>query len=274
MYITSRFSGSGVWNVTQIVAVTNQKGGVGKTTTTINLATALAVIGQRVLVLDIDPQGNASTGLGIEESNRFPGAREFFVGEATWQESIRATEIDNLSIIPGNQDLAGLEVELIDLELRAMILKKSILAKQDLFDIIFIDCPPSLSLLTVNALVAAQHVLIPLQTEFFALEGLSQLMRSIKQIANGPNPQLDILGVVLTMYDKRNNLSAQVAEDVRQVLGEKVFQTVIPRNVRISEAPSYGIPVIVYDPNCAGSEAYIALASEILETSEKLRIHI
>ncbi len=260
--------------MTHIIAVTNQKGGVGKTTTAINLATALAVLGKKVLVVDIDPQGNASTGLGIAEKARVPGAREFILGEASLKKSVVKTDIDDLHVIPGHQDLAGLEVELLDHARRAYVLKEALAPKQDKYDTILIDCPPSLSMLTVNAMVAAQHVLIPLQTEFFALEGLSQLLKTIKQIAMGPNPTLDVLGVVLTMYDRRNNLSEQVSEDVRKVLGDKVYDTVIPRNVRISEAPSHGIPVIVYDPQCAGSEAYIALASEMLDKSKKLRKNI
>ena len=252
----------------RIIAIANQKGGVGKTTTAINLGTGLAAIGRRVLVVDLDPQGNASTGLGIDRRNRTVSSYDVLMGEATVTEAQVATAIPGLSIIPSTVDLTGAELELIDMPRRAYRLRDALAAvaaeTDEGFDYVLIDSPPSLNLLTVNALVAAKSVLVPLQCEFFALEGLSMLMSTIERIRKGFNADLEIQGVVLTMYDKRNNLSDQVAEDVRGFLGDKVYKTIIPRNVRVSEAPSHGKPALVYDHKCAGSLAYRQLASEML----------
>lgn len=251
---------------TQIIAIANQKGGVGKTTTAINLATGLAATGRRVLILDLDPQGNASTGLGIDQKNREISSYHVLIGEASIDEAAQETLIPYLSVVPSTVDLSGAELELAMLERRTHRLKEAfrdINAAQP-YDFILIDCPPSLGLLTLNALVAAHSVLVPLQCEFFALEGLSQLLATIDRVRGNFNPNLRIQGVVLTMFDKRNNLSEQVAADVRSCLGDVVFKTVIPRNVRISEAPSHGKPAMLYDHRCAGSRAYIQLASEML----------
>jgi len=253
-----------------IIAIANQKGGVGKTTTAINLATAMAAIGRRVLLVDFDPQGNASTGLGIDRRDRKITSYEVLLGAAKIEDALTKTRVPGLSVIPSTIDLSGAELELIDLERRTERLKEA-LAEQfviDGFEYVLIDCPPSLSLLTLNALVAARSVLVPLQCEFFALEGLSLLLRTVERVKANFNPELDIHGIVLTMFDSRNNLSAQVADDVREYMGDKVFKTVIPRNVRISEAPSHGKPALLYDYRCAGSEAYMRLASELLLRSE------
>ena len=253
-----------------IIAIANQKGGVGKTTTAINLATAMAAIGRRVLLVDFDPQGNASTGLGIDRRDRKITSYEVLLGAAKIEDALTKTRVPGLSVIPSTIDLSGAELELIDLERRTERLKEA-LAEQfviDGFEYVLIDCPPSLSLLTLNALVAARSVLVPLQCEFFALEGLSLLLRTVERVKANFNPELDIHGIVLTMFDSRNNLSAQVADDVREYRGDKVFKTVIPRNVRISEAPSHGKPALLYDYRCAGSEAYMRLASELLLRSE------
>ncbi len=248
----------------RIMAIANQKGGVGKTTTAINLGTGLAAIGRRVLLVDLDPQGNASTGLGIDRTNRKISSYDVLMGAATVAQAKVATMIPGLSIIPSTVDLTGAELELIDLPRRAYRLREALAATGGDLDYVLIDSPPSLNLLTVNALVAARSVVVPLQCEFFALEGLSMLMKTIELIRKSYNPQLEIQGIVLTMYDKRNNLSDQVAQDVRDTLGDKVYKTIIPRNVRVSEAPSHGKPALLYDHKCAGSLAYMQLASELL----------
>jgi len=249
----------------QILAIANQKGGVGKTTTTINLATALAAVGCKVLIVDLDPQGNASTGLGVDRAQRETSTYEVLTGLATLDQALFRSRIPGLDIIPSTVDLSGAELELVDIERRSYRLRDAMENTVQNYQYVLIDCPPSLGLLTLNALTAAHSVLVPLQCEFFALEGLSQLIRTIERVSAAFNPELHIKGVVLTMFDKRNNLSGQVADDVREFLGDKVYKTVIPRNVKISEAPSYGKPALLYDHECAGSKAYIQLASEMLK---------
>ena len=248
----------------RIIALANQKGGVGKTTTAINLATALAAIGQKVLIVDLDPQGNASTGIGIAKAKRAVNSYHVLIQETPLTQAIVPTEIPGLDIVPSGIDLSGAELELVDVERREYRLKEMIARGSSGYDYVFIDCPPALGLLTVNALVAADAVLVPLQCEFFALEGVSNLVRTIERVKKAFNPALEIQGIVLTMFDRRNNLSDMVANDVRGHFGEKVYKTVIPRNVRVSEAPSHGRPVIVYDLACAGSRAYLHLASEVI----------
>jgi len=255
----------------RVLAIANQKGGVGKTTTAINLATALAAVGERVLLIDSDPQGNASTGLGLTHEERDFGTYELLMGAAELHETIRDTKVPNLAIVPANVELAGAELEMMDLEHRTHRLKQAIEGRLGDFDHVLIDCPPSLTLLTVNAMVGADAVLVPLQCEFFALEGLSQLLRTVERVRTTLNPTLDVQGVVLTMFDKRNNLSDQVAADVRGFLGDKVYDTVIPRNVRISEAPSHGVPALIYDHRAPGSTAYMALAREVIKREQALR---
>lgn len=254
----------------RIVAIANQKGGVGKTTTAINLATALAACEKRVLIIDIDAQGNASTGLGIDRRARTVTSYDLFIGRAKAGDAVVPTTIPNLSLVSSSVDLAGAEIELVDMDRREFRLKDALGGLTDRFDYVLIDCPPALGLTTLNALVAADAVLVPLQCEFYALEGLSHLIRTIERVKRAFNPRLDIQGVVLTMYDKRNNLSDQVAADVRAHFGEKVYETMIPRNVRVSEAPSFGKPVLLYDMQCRGSQAYIHLASEVLKRERRV----
>ena len=259
----------------RVLVVANQKGGVGKTTTAINLGTALAAVGQPTLIIDIDPQGNASTGLGIHQPDRKTTIYDVLTGDATIGEALQPTRIPGLSLVPSTVDLSGAELELLDNPRRNFILKDALSAlaaeEAERFSYVLIDCPPSLTLLTVNAMAAADAVVVPLQCEFFALEGLSQLLKTIDLVRANLNPDLDIQGIVLTMFDKRNRLSDQVAADVREFMGQKVYDTVIPRNVRISEAPSYGKPVLVYDLKCVGSEAYLRLATEIIQREKELK---
>ncbi len=257
----------------RVIALANQKGGVGKTTTAINLATALAAIGEEVLLVDLDPQGNASTGLGIENEDRKISTYELLMGEESLHAVAQTTAVPRLTVAPATLDLLGLEMEISTEADRTYRLKKAIaghLGRNPDFSYILIDCPPSLNLLTLNALAAADSVLVPLQTEFFALEGLSQLLGTIDQVRNSINNKLTIQGVVLTMYDKRNNLAQQVVQDARETMGDLVYDTVIPRNVRISEAPSFGKPVLLYDMKCAGSQAYLKLASELIQREKNL----
>jgi chromosome partitioning protein len=265
----------------RMIVMANQKGGVGKTTTAINLGTALAAVGERVLIVDLDPQGNASTGLGISQAQRTLSSYHVLVHNEPVEECVLATKIPRLHIIPASFDLAGAEMELHDERRRSYRLRDQLTkfcaegpicgADKRPISYVLIDCPPSLNLLTINAMSAADAVLVPLQCEFFALEGLSQLIKTVELVRSSLNPRLEIQGVVLTMFDRRNKLSEQVALDVREHLGDKVYKTVIPRNVRVSEAPSYGKPAIVYDFKCAGSRAYLKLASELIQREKQLR---
>jgi chromosome partitioning protein len=261
----------------RILSVANQKGGVGKTTTAINLGTALAAIGERVLIVDLDPQGNASTGLGVDRRKRSCSTYDVLIGEARLREAVVPTAVPRLHIATSTMDLSGLELELGPARDRAFRLRDAIAAlnsnvtSESDYTYVLIDCPPSLNLLTVNAMAASDAILVPLQCEFFALEGLSQLLQTVEQVRSTLNPNLSIHGIVLTMFDSRNNLSNQVVADVRQFMGSKVYKTMIPRNVRISEAPSYGKPVLVYDLKCVGSDAYLKLATEVIQRERELR---
>ena len=254
----------------RILAVANRKGGVGKTTTTVNVATAMAAAGKRVLVIDLDPQGNASTSMGINKKGRMASSYEVILGVKKLSEAVVWTEVPNFSLVPSSSDLAGAEIELVEMENREFALKKALSQGAINYDYVLIDCPPSLSLVTINALVAADAVIVPLQCEFLALEGVTDLIRNINQIKKRFNPSLALHGVVLTMYDRRNNLSQMVEDDVRNFFGKKVYNTVIPRNVRVSEAPSHGKPVLLYDFKCSGSQAYISLAGEVLKREKEL----
>lgn len=259
----------------RVLALANQKGGVGKTTTAINLGTALAAINERVLILDLDPQGNASTGLGIEQRSRKRSTYDVLIGEAKLADVVLETSVPRLHIAPSTMDLSGIELELANSRDRNYRLRDAVLSlagpdTAEGFGYVLVDCPPSLNLLTVNAMAAADAILVPLQCEFFALEGLTQLLKTVEQVKANLNPKLSIHGVVLTMYDKRNNLSDQVVADVKQFMGDKVYQTIIPRNVRVSEAPSYGKPVLLYDFKCTGSQAYLRLATEVVRRERGL----
>jgi len=255
---------------TRYLSIANQKGGVGKTTTAINLATGLAAVGQKVLVMDLDPQGNASTGLGIERSDRTNGTYELLFGECSLDEAAHETKVPNLYVAPSSVHLSGAEIELIDEDNREGRIKTALRTGNVIFDYVIFDCPPSLNLLTLNAMVAADGVLVPLQSEFFALEGLSNLTNTIERVKNAYNADLKLEGIVLTMFDKRNRLSKDVANEVRSHFGDLVYETVIPRNVRVSEAPSFGLPAIIYDMKCSGSRAYIALAKEMIGREKKI----
>ncbi len=254
----------------RVISIVNQKGGVGKTTTAVNLATAMAAIGKKVLLIDLDPQGNASTGLGIPSSERELTSYDVLLGQATLDEARKETLIPNLSLVPSTIDLSGAELELVSMVRREYRLREALEAAAKTYDVALIDCPPSLGLLTVNALAASDAVLIPLQCEFYALEGLSHLLKTVEMLRQKMNPNLNVHGVVLTMYDRRNSLTSQIEDDVRSFLGTKVYKTVIPRNVRISEAPSHGKPAIVYDLHCTGSKAYLQLAREVLRREKEL----
>ena len=254
----------------RVITVANQKGGVGKTTTAINLATALAAVGERVLLIDMDPQGNASTGLGIERAERGVTSYDVLVEKLPLRVAVRATAVPGLAVVPASMDLLGVELEIAGEEDRLFRLKQAIEPLAGEYDYVLLDCPPSLNLLTLNTMAAADAVLVPLQCEFFALEGLSQLLDTVERVRASVNPRLRIQGVVLTMFDGRNNLASQVVEDVRRTLGGQVYETLIPRNVRVSEAPSYGKPAILYDLRCAGSQAYLKLASEVINRERRI----
>lgn len=255
-------------NMGRIIAVANQKGGVGKTTTTINLSACLAEQGQKVLVIDVDPQGNTTSGLGIDKNNTENTVYELMLGEASINDCIYKSVMDDLDVIPSNVNLAGAEIDLIDIDNREYILKKIVDSLKEKYDFILLDCPPSLSMLTVNAMTAANTVLVPIQCEYYALEGLSQLIRTINLVKQKLNPELEIEGVVFTMYDARTNLSLQVVENVKANLKQTVYKTIIPRNIRLAEAPSHGLPINLYDTKSAGAESYRLLADEVIHRGE------
>lgn len=249
---------------TRILAIANQKGGVGKTTTAINLATALAAIDKEVLLVDLDPQGNATTGVGLDPREQTASIYDVIIGQAHLLDAVRPTVVPKLSLVPSSVDLSGAELELAPLPRREAHLRRALDGQAGTWDYVLIDCPPALGLLTLNALVAADAVLVPLQAEYYALEGLSHLLRTLKGVKRALNPRLDLHGVVITMFDRRNNLCQMVAQDVRSHLGDRVYETIIPRNVKVSEAPSHGKPVLIYDLRCPGSKAYLRLAKELL----------
>lgn len=255
-------------NMGRIIAVANQKGGVGKTTTTINLSACLAEQGQKVLVIDVDPQGNTTSGLGIDKNNTENTVYELMLGEASIDDCVYKSVMDDLDVIPSNVNLAGAEIDLIDIDDREYILKKIVNSLKEKYDFILLDCPPSLSMLTVNAMTAADTVLVPIQCEYYALEGLSQLIRTINLVKQKLNPELEIEGVVFTMYDARTNLSLQVVENVKANLKQTVYKTIIPRNIRLAEAPSHGLPINLYDSKSAGAESYRLLAEEVIHRGE------
>ena len=255
-------------NMGRIIAVANQKGGVGKTTTTINLSACLAEQGQKVLVIDVDPQGNTTSGLGIDKNNTENTVYELMLGEASINDCIYKSVMEDLGVIPSNVNLAGAEIDLIDIDNREYILKKIVDSLKEKYDFILLDCPPSLSMLTVNAMTAANTVLVPIQCEYYALEGLSQLIRTINLVKQKLNPELEIEGVVFTMYDARTNLSLQVVENVKANLKQTVYKTIIPRNIRLAEAPSHGLPINLYDTKSAGAESYRLLADEVIHRGE------
>ncbi len=250
---------------TKIIAIANQKGGVGKTTTAVNLATALAAVKKKNLLIDLDPQGNASTGIGYDIAIRDAGSYKVIMGHSALQQEVISTMVPDLSLLPSSSDLSGAEVELVAVEDREMCLKKAFDKSIELYDFILIDCPPALGLLTLNALTAAQKVIIPLQCEYYAMEGLSEMLNTLAHTKNFMNENLQICGILLTMFDKRNGLNEQVANDVRRTLGNKVFRSIIPRNTRIAESPSHGKPALIYDVTCPGSVAYIKFAAELLQ---------
>ncbi len=263
----------------RVLVLANQKGGVGKTTTAINLGTALAAVGERVLIIDLDPQGNASTGLGVDRKSRKLSTYDVLIGECSLEDATVDTAVPRLWVAPSTLDLLGVELEIASDKDRNFRLKRALAElvagerhpDAHSYSYVLIDCPPSLNLLTINALASADAVLVPLQCEFFALEGLSQLLSTVDQVKRSLNPRLSIHGVVMTMFDPRNNLANQVVEDVRRFMGDKVYETMIPRNVRVSEAPSYGKPVLLYDLKCSGSQAYLKLASEVIQREKRLR---